>query len=105
MYFGDAGSNAVLHAVGAEKASCAVVTLDTPGGNFRTVWALKKYYPHIKVYARASDIQQGLELEKAGAKAVVLETLEPSLQLASCILSEMDMSNDDISVAIDNFRR
>jgi monovalent cation:proton antiporter-2 (CPA2) family protein len=105
VYFGDAGSNAVLHAVGAEKASCAVVTLDTPGANFRTVWALKKYYPHIKVYARASDIQQGLELEKAGAKAVVPETLEPSLQLASCILSEMDMSNDDISVAVDNFRR
>ena len=105
VYFGDAGSNAVLHAVGAEKASCAVVTLNTPGANFRTVWALKKYYPHIKVYARASDIQQGLELEKAGAKAVVPETLEPSLQLASCILSEMDMSNDDISVAVDNFRR
>ena len=57
------------------------------------------------MYARASDIQQGLELEKAGAKAVVPETLEPSLQLASCILSEMDMSNDDISVAVDNFRR
>ena len=105
VYFGDAGSNAVLHAVGAEKASCAVVTLDTPGANFRTVWALKKYYPHIKVYARASDIQQGLELEKAGAKAVVPETLEPSLQLGAAILSEMDMSNDDISVAVDNFRR
>ena len=105
VYFGDAGSNAVLHAVGAEKASCAVVTLDSPGANFRTVWALKKYYPNVKVYARASDIQQGLELEKAGAKAVVPETLEPSLQLAAAILSEMDMSNDDISVAVDNFRR
>ena len=105
VYFGDAGSNAVLHAVGAEKASCAVVTLDSPGANFRTVWALKKYYPNVKVYARASDIQQGLELEKAGAKAVVPETLEPSLQLGAAILSEMDMSNDDISVAVDNFRR
>ena len=105
VYFGDAGSNAVLHAVGAEKASCAVVTLNTPGANFRTVWALKKYYPNVKVYARASDIQQGLELEKAGAKAVVPETLEPSLQLGAAILSEMDMSNDDISVAVDNFRR
>ena len=32
VYFGDAGSDAVLHAVGAEKASCAVVTVDSPGG-------------------------------------------------------------------------
>jgi voltage-gated potassium channel Kch len=105
VFFGDAGSNAVLHAVGADKASCAVVTLDSSGASFRTVWALKKYYPHIKVYARASDIKEGLELEKAGAKAVVPETLEPSLQLAAAILSEMDMSNDDISVAVDAFRR
>jgi|TARA_B110000977_G_scaffold5915_1_gene8327 voltage-gated potassium channel Kch len=105
VFFGDAGSNAVLHAVGAEKASCAVVTLDTPGASYRTVWALKKYYPHIKVYARAGDIKEGLELEKAGAKAVVPETLEPSLQLAAAVLSEMDMSSDDISVAVDAFRR
>jgi monovalent cation:proton antiporter-2 (CPA2) family protein len=105
VYFGDAGSEAVLHAVGAEKASCAVVTLDTPTATFRAVWTLKKNFPHIKVYARASDIAQGLELEQAGAKAVVPETLEPSLQLAAAVLSEMEMSNEDISIAVDNFRR
>ena len=32
VYFGDAGSPAVLHAVGAARAACAVITLDTPGG-------------------------------------------------------------------------
>lgn len=31
MYFGDAGSPGVLHSVGAHRASCAVITLDTPG--------------------------------------------------------------------------
>jgi hypothetical protein len=31
VYFGDAGSAAVLHSVGAERAACAVITLDTPG--------------------------------------------------------------------------
>ena len=82
-----------------------MVTLDTPTATFRAVWALKKNFPHIKVYARASDIAQGLELEQAGAKAVVPETLEPSLQLAAAVLSEMEMSNEDISIAVDNFRR
>jgi monovalent cation:proton antiporter-2 (CPA2) family protein len=105
VYFGDAGSDAVLHAVGAEKASCAVVTVDSPGGTYRTVWALKKHYPHIKVYARATDVAQGLELERAGARAVVPETLEPSLQLGAAILGEMEMSNEDISIAVDTFRR
>jgi voltage-gated potassium channel Kch len=105
VYFGDAGSATVLHAVGAEKASCAVVTMDNAGANYRAVYALHKYYPHIKVYARAEDIEQGLQLEKAGAKAVVPEMLEPSLQLAAAVLAEMEMSGDDISIAVDNFRR
>jgi hypothetical protein len=35
IYFGDAGSAAVLHAVGAERAACAVITLDTPGAGGR----------------------------------------------------------------------
>ena len=42
MYFGDAGSPGVLHSVGAHRAKCAVITLDTPGANYRTVWALNK---------------------------------------------------------------
>lgn len=64
VYFGDAGSAAVLHSVGAHKAACAVVTLDTPGANYRTVWALNKHYPHVKVYVRAHDVDHGLYLEK-----------------------------------------
>ena len=31
VYFGDAGSPAVLHLVGAERAACAIIALDTPG--------------------------------------------------------------------------
>lgn len=31
VYFGDAGSPAVLHLVGAERAKCAVIALDSPG--------------------------------------------------------------------------
>ena len=42
VYFGDAGSPAVLHSVGGHRAKCAVITLDTPGANYRTVWALNK---------------------------------------------------------------
>jgi voltage-gated potassium channel Kch len=37
VYFGDAGSSAVLHSLGAEHAACAVITLDTPGA-FSGLW-------------------------------------------------------------------
>ncbi|BDA44544.1 probable glutathione-regulated potassium-efflux system protein KefB at C-terminar half [Coccomyxa sp. Obi] len=105
VYFGDAGSSAVLHSLGAHHAACAVITLDTPGANYRSVWALHKHFPHVKIYVRAHDVQHGLNLEKAGATAVVPETLEPSLQLASAVLSQLNMPPDDVQEAIQEFRR
>ena len=73
MYFGDAGSAAVLHSIGAHKASCCVVTLDSPGANYRTVWALHRHFPDVKVYVRAHDVNHGINLEKvcAGTLAYV----------------------------------
>lgn len=60
----------VLHKVGAERACAAAITLDTPGANYRTVWALNKYFPNVKTFVRAHDVDHGLNLEKAGATAV-----------------------------------
>jgi voltage-gated potassium channel Kch len=60
----------VLHKVGAERAAAAVLTLDTPGANYRTVWALTKNFPHVKTFVRAHDVDHGINLEKAGATAV-----------------------------------
>ncbi|KVH91144.1 Cation/H+ exchanger [Cynara cardunculus var. scolymus] len=79
----------VLHKIGAERACAAAITLDTPGANYRTVWALSKYFPNVKTFVRAHDVDHGLNLEKAGATAVVPETLEPSLQLASAVLAQL----------------
>lgn len=61
IFFGDAGSPAVLHSVGAERASCAVVTLDQPSANYRTVWAFNKHYPEVSVYVRAADVADGAQ--------------------------------------------
>lgn len=105
VYFGDAGSPGVLHSIGAHKASCAVITLDAPAANYRTVWALKKHFPKVKSYVRAHDVEQGLNLERAGATAVVPETLEPSLQLAAAILSELKMPQREVTSTIEVFRR
>ena len=105
VYFGDAGSEQVLSTLGAKRASCAVVALDSPGANYRAVWNLSKNYPHLKIFVRARDIAHGLSLEKAGATAVVPETLEPSLQLASAALEELGIPSDEVAASMDNFRR
>ncbi|GJP68345.1 hypothetical protein CLOP_g25067 [Closterium sp. NIES-67] len=104
VYFGDAGSRDVLHKVGAERAAAAVITLDTPGANYRAVWALSKNFPHVKTFVRAHDVDHGINLEKAGATAVVPETLEPSLQLAAAVLAQAKLPAADIAATLDDFR-
>ncbi|KAD3069147.1 hypothetical protein E3N88_37027 [Mikania micrantha] len=104
VYFGDAGSREVLHKVGAHRACAAAITLDSPGANYRTVWALNKYFPNVKTFVRAHDVDHGLNLEKAGATAVVPETLEPSLQLASAVLAQAKLPASEIAATINEFR-
>ncbi|KAJ0483859.1 putative regulator of K+ conductance, cation/H+ exchanger, NAD(P)-binding domain superfamily [Helianthus annuus] len=104
VYFGDAGSREVLHKIGAERACAAAITLDSPGANYRTVWALSKYFPNVKTFVRAHDVDHGLNLEKAGATAVVPETLEPSLQLASAVLAQAKLPMSEIAATINEFR-
>ncbi|PSS04334.1 K(+) efflux antiporter 2 like [Actinidia chinensis var. chinensis] len=104
IYFGDAGSREVLHKVGAERACAAAITLDTPGANYRAVWALSKYFPNVKTFVRAHDVDHGLNLEKAGATAVVPETLEPSLQLAAAVLAQAKLPMSEIAATINEFR-
>ncbi|KAL0905107.1 hypothetical protein M5K25_027285 [Dendrobium thyrsiflorum] len=104
VYFGDAGSREVLHKLGAERACAAAITLDTPGANYRTVWALSKYFPNVKTFVRAHDVDHGINLEKAGATAVVPETLEPSLQLAAAVLAQAKLPTSEIATAINEFR-
>jgi len=48
---------------------------------------------------------RGCARAQAGATAVVPETLEPGLQLASAVLSQLNMPPDDVQEAIQSFRR
>lgn len=54
-----------------------MITLDTPGANYRAVWAMNKNFPNAKIYVRAHDIEHGLNLEKAGATAGALPCFSP----------------------------
>lgn len=105
VYFGDAGSQQVLHSIGAARASCVVAVLDSPGSNYRCVWTMKRHFPHVKTYVRAFDMDHARNLERAGAAVVVPETLEPSLQLAASVLQQVRIPEDEIGSILDEFRR
>lgn len=86
VYFGDAGSAAVLHSIGAHKASCCVVTLDSPGANYRTVWALHRHFPDVKVYVRAHDVNHGINLEKVCTGSLAVVTLLDQFHMSGWVV-------------------
>jgi hypothetical protein len=47
---------------------------------------------------RAHDLNHALNLEKAGATAVVPEVLEPSLQLVSSVFKQLEWSDEEVCV-------
>ncbi len=53
---------------------------------------------HMQTYVRAHDLMHGINLEKAGATAVVPEILEPSLQLAAAVLNQLEWNPDEVSL-------
>lgn len=104
VYYGDAARAEMLERVGIAKASAVVVTLDDSAAASRLVKALRAKWPKVPVYARARDREHMLELEAAGATAVVHEALEASLQLSGHVLRAIGASNEVAATLIDRVR-
>lgn len=53
------------HAKPSHPPPPQVITLDTAGANYRSVWAMHKHFPEVKTFVRAFDIENGAQ-EKGG---------------------------------------
>jgi CPA2 family monovalent cation:H+ antiporter-2 len=104
VYYGDAARAEMLERVGIARASAVVVTLDDSAAASRLVKALRAKWPKVPVYARARDREHMIELEKAGATAVVHEALEASLQLSGHVLRAIGASSEVATTLIDRVR-
>ncbi|MDO9126781.1 MAG: NAD-binding protein, partial [Parvibaculum sp.] len=104
VYYGDAARAEVLERVGIAKASAVVVTLDNSVAASHLVRALRAKWPKIPIFARARDREHMLELEAAGASAVVHEALEASLQLSGHVLRAIGAPSDAATTLIERVR-
>lgn len=105
VYFGDASRPEVLHAAHAADACLIVVTTDDPAATARAVAHIRHHFPRLTIHARARDLLQSSALRKAGASATVPETLEASLQLGAQVLGATGMAADDVTAALEDWRR
>lgn len=104
VFFGDARRPEIFNAIGVERARAIVLTIDQPATISRTVMTLKRNYPDVPIFVRAKDTDHALKLEKSGAIVIIPETLEPSLQIASAIMTLCGIPKDQITQSVSSLR-
>src|SRR5581483_5964536 len=105
VYFGDASRAELLHAAGAERASAAIITIDQPEAAERVVASLRRRHPDLRIIARSRDAAHARRLEQAGADDVILEALEPGLQMGAAALRLSDTPEEEIGRARERLRK
>jgi monovalent cation:H+ antiporter-2, CPA2 family len=94
VHYGDAGKVELLRRLGMARALAVVITLDQPDIALALVKTVRREFPHTRVFARARDVDHARRLHEAGAHGVIVESLEPSLQLAGLVLVQLGVPED-----------
>lgn len=105
VFYGDARRLPVLKGIGAERAKAVVITLNQLTPSVRTVMTFRRHFPDLPICVRVKDHKHQERLVESGARLVVPETVEPTIQLATSVLHVMGMPSDEIGQLMDTFRR
>ncbi len=104
IYFGDPSRPELLRAAHAGRAEVFVVATDDPESNVRTARAVKRLFPHLKVFARARNRRHAFRLMDLNVDTVVRETFDGSLELTRQVLQALGFSADKAADRIARFR-
>lgn len=100
VFFGNEQHPEMLRAFNLDRAMCAVLTMNNRDGSLKVVEVIRREYPNLAIFARAHDEAHGRDLLAAGAKEVILETFEASLQLTQTVLRASGVSLEDLQKII-----
>ena len=104
VYYGDANRSDLLEAAGAEKAKVIIIAVDDREQINHIVEQVQRHYPHLKIYARASDVRHTFELSDMNIAGYRRETYDSSVDLAVRVLGELGFSRYQANRAARSFR-
>jgi monovalent cation:proton antiporter-2 (CPA2) family protein len=81
VYYGDASRADLLKAAGAGEARILVVTVNDKIKSLKIIDLAQRNHPHLKILARATDMDHTYELMKRGVEELESDTFESSLLL------------------------
>jgi CPA2 family monovalent cation:H+ antiporter-2 len=94
VYYGDIRRADVLRHAGIDRAAAVILTMNNPTGNEHVVSVIRRQGYTLPIVVRARDSDHAKELYSLGADAVVLETLEASLQLGEIMFRALGLPDE-----------
>jgi voltage-gated potassium channel Kch len=104
VFYGDANRADLLEAAGAGKAKVIIVAVDDREQINHIVEQVQRKYPHLKIYARASDVRHSFELDDLQVAGYRRETYDSSIDLGTRVLAELGFNRYQASRAARAFR-
>jgi voltage-gated potassium channel Kch len=104
VFYGDASRYDLLHAAGAEKAKVLILAVNDHEKIIGIVHIVKKHFPHLSIFARASGRAQAYELLDNGVDHVYRETLDTSLRTGIDVLRTLGFRSYQAHRATKTFR-
>ena len=105
VIYGDARKMELWNRLEIERASVAVLTIDDYSVTERIVRTLKQKWPLLPIVVRIHDTKNIHEYYEAGAKIVVPDTFEATLQLVRALLEELGFESEDAGDIINKHRQ
>ncbi|MEZ5931633.1 MAG: monovalent cation:proton antiporter-2 (CPA2) family protein [Alphaproteobacteria bacterium] len=104
VIYGDAADRDLLERLGAGHAALVLVALGDARAATRTLQAIRRHWPSLKLLARAHDAEHARALGELGIEDVVPETLEASLQLGGLVLRTLGVPTQAVNDTIERAR-
>lgn len=105
IQYGDATRLDLLEAAGVQKAKILVVAIDNVDDNLKLVRLAREHFPHLKIYARARNVQHTYELMDLKVEGFERETFESSLSMGVEVLRGLGWSAYESVKRAQIFRR
>ncbi len=87
VFYGDASREDLLRSAGAEHAKVIVIAIDSPERRLAMIETIKKHFPNLHMYVRATNRYDSYNLMNAGVLHIYRETIDTSLRLGVDVMS------------------
>ncbi|MGR4050327.1 glutathione-regulated potassium-efflux system protein KefC [Kosakonia cowanii] len=105
VFYGDATRVDLLESAGAARAEVLINAIDDPEASLHLTELAKEHFPHLRIIARARDVDHYIRLRQMGVEDPERETFEAALKTGRLALEGLGLGAYEARERADRFRR